>query len=92
MVESAEGTDATVRSGPLPITSGSIRSFAEDPIRSMRSLHAEHGAYAALDDVGSRVRVSYTHELLGKEFEGQIGKHGFGAVSISFNYVPRQSN
>ncbi|GIX03101.1 MAG: hypothetical protein KatS3mg113_0107 [Planctomycetaceae bacterium] len=50
-------------SNPLPITQGHLLDFPRDPIACMRSLHAQHGDMAALEEEGSRLYFVFHPQL-----------------------------
>ena len=49
--------------GRLPIRHGNLMDFPEDPIACMRSLHAEFGDVAVLEDQGQRIAFVFSPEL-----------------------------
>jgi cytochrome P450 len=46
----------------LPITFGPLAQFPDDPLVCMRSLHAEHGDIAALEEDGQRILFVFSPE------------------------------
>ncbi len=49
-------------SDDLPITRRSLLDFPRDPLDVLRSLHAEHGSIAALEDQGTRLHFVFSPE------------------------------
>jgi cytochrome P450 len=46
----------------LPITHGRLADFPADPIRTMRTLHAQHGNLAVLEEADARIIFGFGHE------------------------------